>query len=186
MDSRHQSFNDTILVVDDLCERSKTVGGARSVGDDIVFGFVSIKVHTTDKHGSIGRGSRDDDFLCSAFEMGSCLVLGGENSRRLDDVFSTALSPRDICGISLAVDIDVLSIDDQLASFSVDITLESSMGRVIFEHVDHVFKIDEGIVDSLDFDILVAQGIPEDNTTDTAKSVDSDVDGHCNEVLEMN
>jgi hypothetical protein len=26
----------------------------------------------------------------------------------------------------------------------------------------HVFKIDEGIVDSLDFDILVAQGIPED------------------------
>jgi len=69
-----------------LCERSKTVGGARSVGDDIVFGFVSIKVDTTDKHGSIGRGSRDDDFLCSAFEMGSCLILGGENSRRLDNV----------------------------------------------------------------------------------------------------
>lgn len=60
--------------------------------------------------------------------------MAGEERRKT--YFSTALSPRDICGISLAVDIDVLSIDDQLASFSVDITLESSMGRVIFEHVD--------------------------------------------------
>jgi len=69
-----------------LGERCKTVGGARGVGDDIVFGFVSIKVDTTDKHGSIGRGSRDDDFLCSTLEMGSCLVLGGEDSRRFDNV----------------------------------------------------------------------------------------------------
>lgn len=74
----------------------------------------------------------------------------------------------------------------------------------------HVFKIDERIVDGLDYDILVAQGIPEDlyrkvstnlgdkgnlfveawegqdNTTDTAKSVDSDVDGHGNGLSEMN
>jgi len=50
--------------------------------------------------------------------------------------FSTTLSPRDVCGISLAVDIDVLSIDDQLASFSMDITFEPSVRRVILEHVD--------------------------------------------------
>ena len=52
--------------------------------------------------------------------------------------FSSALSPRDVCGISLAIDIDVLSIDDQLASFSVDIALESSVCRVILEHVDPI------------------------------------------------
>lgn len=95
MDGRHQSFNDTVLVVDDLgsqiqlektvggvylCEGSKTVGGARGVGDDIVFGLVSIEIDATDKHGSIGRGSRNDDLLGPTLEMGTSLVLGGEDS----------------------------------------------------------------------------------------------------------
>jgi len=69
-----------------LGEGSKTVGGARGVGDDIVFGLVGIEVDATDKHGGIGRGSRDDDLLGSTLEMGRCLVLCGEDSRRLDNV----------------------------------------------------------------------------------------------------
>jgi hypothetical protein len=94
VDSGHQTFGNAILVVDDLQrvgielggqksylgERSKTVCGAAGVGDDLVFRFVGIEVDTANKHGSIGRGSRDDDLLCSTLEMGSCLVLGGEDT----------------------------------------------------------------------------------------------------------
>jgi hypothetical protein len=41
----------TYVVVDDLGERSQTVGGARGVGDDLVLGLVGIKVNTTDEPG---------------------------------------------------------------------------------------------------------------------------------------
>jgi hypothetical protein len=95
VDGGHQTFSNSVLVVDDLrCismgrlgaesylgERSKTVCGAAGVGDDLVFGFVGIEVDAANEHGRIGRGSRDDDFLCSTLEMGRCLVLGGEDTR---------------------------------------------------------------------------------------------------------
>jgi hypothetical protein len=78
----------------------------------------------------------------------------------------TALSPWDVGGISLTIYIDVLSVDDQFSTFSVDITLKTSVSGVIFEHVDpdisiryrlrlHVFKIDERIVDGLDDDVFI-------------------------------
>jgi hypothetical protein len=41
----------TYVVVDDLGERSQTVGGARGVGDDLVLGLVGIEVNTTDEPG---------------------------------------------------------------------------------------------------------------------------------------
>ena len=39
----------THVVVDDLGERSQTVGGTRGVGDDLVLGLVSLEVNTTDE-----------------------------------------------------------------------------------------------------------------------------------------
>jgi hypothetical protein len=74
-----------------LCEGSETVGCATGVADDIVFGLVSVKIDSTDKHGCVGRGSRDDDLLGSSFKMGCCLVFGGEDTSRLDDVLSLAM-----------------------------------------------------------------------------------------------
>lgn len=38
--------------------------------------------------------------------------------------------------------------------------------------------LNEGVVDSNDLDVGVLDGVAEDNTTDTAKSVDADLD-HC-------
>jgi len=42
-------LNQTYVVVDDLGERSQTVGGTRGVGDDLVLGLVSLEVNTTDE-----------------------------------------------------------------------------------------------------------------------------------------
>ena len=43
----------------------------------------------------------------------------------------------------------------------------------LLEHVDHVVQVNEGIVDGDNVGSLLQSG-PEDQATDTAKSVDSD------------
>jgi hypothetical protein len=131
-----------------LGERGETVGGAAGVADDFVFRFICLEVDATDKHGCIGRRSRDDNFLCSPFKMGGSFVNGGEHTRRLDDVLlstsaskryiSTTFSPGDIGRVPFTVDINMMAIDNQLATLSVNITLESSMCGIIFEHVDPI------------------------------------------------
>jgi hypothetical protein len=88
----------------------------------------------------------------------------------------TALAPGDTGWISFTIDVDMMSVNDQFSTFSVDITFETSVSRIIFEHVNpgitlatstligkiHVVEINEGIIDCLDFNIRVLQSVPED------------------------
>ena len=70
MDGGHETFNNGELVVDDLGERCKTVGCARSVGDDRVLGVVLVEVDTADEHGGISGGGGDDDLLGTTLQVG--------------------------------------------------------------------------------------------------------------------
>ena len=58
----------------------------------------------------------------------------------------------------------------------LDVSLELSVGGVVLEHVDHVVQGDEGVVDGNDLSAL-GDGGPEDQATDAAESVDSDLSG---------
>jgi hypothetical protein len=127
----HQTLDDSKVVVDDLGQRSQTVGGARSVGDDVVLGLVSVQVDSTDEHGSIGRGGRDDDLLGTSLQVGGSLVDGGEDTGGLDNVVGTVLTPGDGSGVSLLEDGDLLAVDDELAILVGDLSLESTVGRVV-------------------------------------------------------
>jgi hypothetical protein len=89
VDRAHQAFDDAVLVIENFRDGGKAVGRAGGVGDlrlgqsetlgvalrlkrsthDSVFGVVGIKIHTADKHGSIGRGCGDDNLLCTTFKM---------------------------------------------------------------------------------------------------------------------
>lgn len=79
VDSGHETLNQTPVVVDDLGKGSETVGGARGVGDDLVFRLVSIEIDTTDEHGGISRGGRDDDLLGTTLQVSSSLFGGSED-----------------------------------------------------------------------------------------------------------
>ena len=46
VDGGHESLDDGELVVEDLGEGSQAVGGAGSVGDDVVLGVVLVEVDT--------------------------------------------------------------------------------------------------------------------------------------------
>ena len=136
MNGGHQTLDDSKLVVDDLGQGSQTVGGARSVRDDVVLGLVSLEVDSADEHGGVGRGGRDDDLLGTSLQVGGSLVGGGEDTGGLDDVVGTGGTPGDGSGVTLGVDVDLLTVDDELAVLEGDVALESTVGGVVLEHVD--------------------------------------------------
>jgi hypothetical protein len=171
VDSGHKTFNDGEVIIDDLGKRSKAVGGARSVGDDFIFRLVGIQVDTNNEHRSISRGSRDDDLLGSTSNVSLCLVNSGEDTSRFNYVVSTVLTPRDLGGVLLGVDVDGLAVDNELAILSLNGTLEATVGGVILEHVDHIFKRNEGIVDGDNLEVGVLQSNAKNDTANTTKSV---------------
>lgn len=135
VDGGHETLDNGELVVDDLGEGSKAVGGARGVGDDIGAAVVGLLVDTHHVHGGIGRGSRDDDLLGAALEMRSGLLLGGEDTGRLDNVVGASLAPLDVGGVTLGVELDLGAVDDEAVSLVGDLALEDTVRGVILEHV---------------------------------------------------
>jgi len=67
--------------------------------DDLVLWIVRVLVDTNDVHRRISRGSRDDDSLGPALDVGVSLLNGGEAPGGLDDVLSTVRPPWDVLGI---------------------------------------------------------------------------------------
>lgn len=69
--------------------------------------------------------------------MSRSLLLGGEDTGRLNDILGAGVLPRDIAGIAMLVHLDDLSIDDQVVIIVAgDFALEVTMGGVVLEHVD--------------------------------------------------
>jgi hypothetical protein len=54
-----------------LSKRSKAVGGAASVGDNVDVRLVFLLVDTNNKHGGVLAGSRNDDLLSTTLQNAS-------------------------------------------------------------------------------------------------------------------
>ena len=174
VDGGHQTFNDTVLLVEDLGEGSETVGGARGVGDNVHVLGVLLLVDTHDEHRGISRGGRDDDLLGTTLQMFGSLLGDGEDTSGLNNVGGTSSSPGDGSGVTLGEDRDGLSVDDQLAVLGLDITVPPAVGGVVLEHVDHVVKSHEGVVDGDDVDLAAGNGGTGHEATNTTEAVDTD------------
>jgi len=135
VDGGHETLDDAELVVDNLGERSKAVGGARGVGEDIGAAVIGLLVDAHHVHGGIGRGGGDDDLLGTTLKMGTGLLLGGEDTSGLDDVLGAGLGPGDGSGVTLSVELDLLAVHDEVVALDGDGALEVAVGRVILEHV---------------------------------------------------
>ena len=53
----------------------------------------------------------------------------------------------------------------------------------VWEHIAHILGIDERIVDPHEVDVVVLQAGAEDQTADTAKTVDTNINSHCKFLL---
>lgn len=202
VDGRHETLDDGELVVDDLGEGSQAVGGARGVGDDGRAAVVGLLVDTHHVHGGIGRGGRDDDALGTTLQVSAGLLLGGEDTGRLDDVLGAGVLPGDGSGVALRVELDALAVDDEVGAVDRHLALEVAVGRVILEHVlleggravssdanmklsrlggrrsYSVVGLNEGVVDGNNLDITVLDGVAEDDATNAAEAVDANLDSH--------
>lgn len=85
-------------------------------------------------------------------------------------------------GVSLLVNCNFLSIDDQQTILGFYFAFEATVGWVKFEEVYHVIKADEWIVYRHNLGSTFQRGT-EYQTTDTAKSVDSNF--RHDEILEL-
>lgn len=173
VDGSHQTLNDGEFVVDDLGKRCQAVGGARRVGEHVDVGLVGLVVDAHDEHRSIGGGSRDDNLLGTALQMGTSLVLCGEDTSGLDDVVGTGLAPGDLSGVLLCVELDGLAVDLQVVAVDLDGALELAVGAVIAEHVGlwqgqrsntdrhgegiahGIVRLNEGVVDGDNVNVVV-------------------------------
>lgn len=132
VDGGHQTFLETPVLVDDLGEGSKAIGGAGSVGENLDIGSVLLLIDTHYEHGSIRRGSRDDDLLGTSLQVSAGLLGGGEDTGGLDDVVSSSLGPLDVGWVTLSVELDVLAANDEATLVVLDIIFELAVLRVIF------------------------------------------------------
>jgi hypothetical protein len=117
---------------------------------------------------SICRRGKDNDPFGSTLQVGSCLLHGGEDASRLHNILGTSITTFDVSRISLLEDGDRLPIDDKLPILSLDCAIESALGGVILERVDHVVEVIDGNI--LHF-AKCREGSPGNQAPNIAKSV---------------
>ena len=175
MDGGHESLHDAEVVMDNLGQAGQIVGGTGGVADYLEGVVILFMVHTHHKHGSIGRRRRDDDLLGATLQVSPSLLHGSKDPSGLHHVLSTSITPLDVGGISLLEDGDGLSIDDELPILCLGCAVELAVGGIILEHVDHVVKVNEGVIDGDDVHIARIKSSPGDQAPDAAKSIHFDL-----------
>ena len=67
-----------------------------------------------------------------------------KTNSRFDDVRGIGRTPGNSGRIALAEDGDGGAVDNELALLCFDASVESSVDGIVFKHVHHVFKVNEG------------------------------------------
>ena len=181
MNSGHQAFYNTKLIVDNLGQRSQAVGGAGSVGHNRHILGVLIQVNAAHKGGGflILSGGRNNNFLCTSGNMRGSFFSGAEHAGGLYDILGAAGRPRNLRRILLFVHFDGMAVNDKLTVFRLSATVELAVHGVIFEHINHVVGVDERIVDTYNFkNVRLSHSGAENQATDTAKAIDANFNCH--------
>mmetsp|Transcript_28022 Transcript_28022/g.65147 ORF Transcript_28022/g.65147 Transcript_28022/m.65147 type:complete len:464 (+) Transcript_28022:520-1911(+) len=177
MNSGHETFLQAKFIIDDLGHWGQAVCGTRSIGDNIHGGFILFVVHSHDKHGGIRGRSRDDNLLGSTGQvLGGSFCLGKDTSR-FNNIVGSGISPLDVGRVHFSKDRNGLVVKhDGLFIMNTNSARVLSVGGVKFHHVFHVVDRNKGVVDSDNVDHGVVLSGTHDETTNAAKSIDTDVD----------
>ena len=66
--------------------------------------------------------------------------------------------------VALRENCNLLSIDNKFSFFLFNSSIESTMGGIVFEHVNHVVKINKWIIDSDNVDVITSSTDSGDQT----------------------
>ena len=175
MDGGHETILDAEAVLQDLGDGSQAVGGAGGVGDIGHVGGVLFVVDAHDKHGSVVLGGSANDHVAGAgLDVALAQLRGQVLAGGLHDELGVRALPGDILGFHLAEDGDPAAVDDQGALLRVHGAGKLAVDGVIAQHIGHVIRGHEGIVDGHDLNILPLLRGAENQTADAAKAVNAD------------
>ena len=159
MNGGHEATDDAELFVENLGDRSEAVGGAGSVGDDLLTS-VGLVVNTIDEHRSciLGR-SRHDDLLGTSLEVSRSEFFGEEEASGFNNDVYVKSAPSDVGRILFSEDLDLVAVDDEEVAFDLDVVVESTVDGVVLQHVCEVVSVEE-VVDTDNLDIRPKPLIP--------------------------
>ena len=177
----HDAGHDGSEVVQTLGHRGEAVGGAGSSGDDVVLSGQRLMVDVVHDGGQIAAGrSGDDDLLGASVDVGLSLSLAGVEAGALENDVDVEVAPRQVVGVGLLVDLDLLAVngDGILASNDLVIASVVALRGVVLQQVsEHIGRGE--VVDSDDLGALMTEHLTESQTTDATEAVNSNLYCHC-------
>ena len=118
--------------------------------------------------GQIAAGrSGDDDLLGASVDVGLSLSLAGVEAGALENDVDVKVAPRQVVGVGLLVDLDLLAVngDGILASNDLVIASVVALRGVVLQQVsEHIGRGE--VVDSDDLGALMTEHLTESQTTD--------------------
>ena len=176
----HGALDNSELLIQDLDEGSKAVGGAGGVGDDVVgLRVVVALVDTNNVGGDVTlAGGSDDNLLGASLNVLAGALGGQEHSGSLNDDVNSELSPGELGGVAVGHNLDDLVIDGDVGVVNnLDVSVEDSEGGVVLEQVGGLLDT-AGVVDGDNLEEGVGASVPaaEEVAANAAESVDGDLD----------
>ena len=177
MDGGHEALDDAEVVINNLGQRRKAVGGAGSVGHDLDVGGVSIEVDAADEHRRVvlGRAGEHDD-LRAGIQMILRLFLGQERAGALEHILNAQLTPGQELRITVVEQRNTLAVDDQgrvFAFLKINGAVEAAMHGVILHGICQLLGRFVRSIDGDDLNIVSADRGAEYQTADTAEAIDA-------------
>src|SRR6266851_3720323 len=179
MNRGHGAAVDPEGFLENLGDGGEAVGGAGSVGNDVVRrGIVSLVVHAEDERRIGAIGGRGDDYL---FHRRAEMLLGvnalGEEAGRFNNDIRADRSPINLAGILGFENLEALSFHCDSVIGMGDVVRQIAEDRVVLQKVRESLRVGD-VVNGDELNVLVVERGAHDVATDAAEAVDANLDGH--------
>ena len=138
VDGAHHALLDAPLVVENLHHGGKAVGGAGSVGHDVVLLGVVLVVVDADAESQVGvlGGSGDQNLLGASLDVTLSLLTSGEETGGLKNNVNTQLSPGKLIRTQhTANNLDGVAVHNEVVTIDLDGAVELALRGVVLKQV---------------------------------------------------
>ena len=111
------------------------------------------------------------------------LLLGQELTGGLHHILGAHLAPGNVLGVHLSEEGNLFAVDDDGVVGIADLALELTVHGIVTEHVGHIVRRHEGVVDADKLNVRAADAGAEHQTTDPAKAINANFDAHNESLL---
>ncbi|MNY39790.1 hypothetical protein D3C86_1744920 [compost metagenome] len=127
MNSGHQAFNDTEVVVDNFSQWSQAVGGARCVRNDILASIL-LEVCAFNEHRGVvfGRTSQNN-FLRTRSDVFTRRFVGQEQTRCFSNNVNVNFVPLQVSRVTFCGNTDSFAVNNQVAVFDFYSAVETTV-----------------------------------------------------------